>query len=311
MVRALLLFSEGLDSLLAGLILKEQGVEVVTVRFITPYFGYHLKENPRSFQDKIKKLGFGEGVIINITEEFLEILKKPKHGYGCLANPCIDCKILMLKKAKDLLPRMGADFIVTGEVMGERPMSQNERALRIIEEEGGVKGILLRPLSAKLLPPTEPEIKGLVKREKLLNIKGRRRTEQIRLAKSLGLSSEEIPTPAGGCLLTDPVIGNRILEILRKNLPLTKETSPLTVLGRHYLTNNYWAVLGRNEEENKKIIKLSLGKFPLYTLNEPSPVLAILYGEPGEEFLLSLLLSRAKKAKRALEEGKEVKLLKV
>jgi Predicted tRNA(5-methylaminomethyl-2-thiouridylate) methyltransferase, contains the PP-loop ATPase domain len=145
MPRALLLFSEGLDSMLSGLLLRDQGIEVIAVRFITPFFGWHLKENPSSFENKIKELGFSKGLIKDITEEFLEILKNPKHGYGCLANPCIDCKILMLKLAKEMLPQVSADFIATGEVLGERPMSQNRQALELIEKNLPPKVFFLDP----------------------------------------------------------------------------------------------------------------------------------------------------------------------
>ncbi len=309
MPRAILLFSDGLDSTLAGLLLRQQGIEVIAVRFITPFFGWHIKDNPTRFKTKIKELGFSEGIIRDITEDFLEILKKPKHGYGCLANPCIDCKILMLKLAKEMLPEVSADFLATGEVLGERPMSQNRQALEVIEKESTTKGILLRPLSAKLLPETEVEKRGLVDRNRLLAIKGRKRTEQLRLAKEYGL--KEIPTPAGGCLLTDPVIGQRTLEILKKGFPLSADTAKLLVLGRHYIEENLWLVLGRNEEENKKIIAIAKGKFPLFTLNEPAPVLALISGEVEEAKLFEVLVSRSKKAQLALSEGKEVNLLRI
>ena len=309
MPRALLLFSEGLDSLLAGLLLRDQGVEVIAVRFITPFFGWYLKENPAPFEAKIKDLGFSKGIIKDITEEYLEILKNPKHGYGSQANPCIDCKILMLKLAKEMLPEVSADFIATGEVLGERPMSQNWQALRIIEKESSTQGLLLRPLSAKLLPETEVEKSGLVDRSKLLAIKGRKRTEQLRLAKEYGI--KEVPTPAGGCLLTDPVIGQRTLEILKRGYPLSSDTAKLLVFGRHYIDENSWLVLGRNEEENKKIVAIAQGKFPLFTLSEPAPILAIIHGEVDEAKLFEVLVSRSKKAKLALSEGREVSLLRV
>ena len=309
MPRALLLFSEELDSLLSGLLLRDQGFEVIAVRFITPFFGLHLKENPTPFENKIKELGFSRGLIKNITEEFLEILKNPKHGYGCLANPCIDCKILMLKLAKEVLAQVSADFIATGEVLGERPMSQNRQALELIEKESSTKGILLRPLSAKLLPQTEVEKRGLVDRSRLLAIKDRKRTEQLRLAKEYGI--KEIPTPAGGCLLTDPVIGQRTLEILKRGFPLTPDTVKLLVLGRHYIEENSWLVLGKNEEENKKIVAIANGKFPLLTLSEPAPILSVIQGEVEEAKLFEVLVSRSKKARLALSEGKKVSLLKV
>jgi Predicted tRNA(5-methylaminomethyl-2-thiouridylate) methyltransferase, contains the PP-loop ATPase domain len=208
-----------------------------------------------------------------------------------------------------MLPQVSADFIATGEVLGERPMSQNKQALELIEKKSSTKGILLRPLSAKLLPETEVEKRGLVDRSKLLAIKGRKRTEQLRLAKEYGI--KEIPTPAGGCLLTDPVIGQRTLEILKRGFPLTPDTVKLLVLGRHYIEENFWLVLGRNEEENKKIEAIANGKFPLFTLSEPAPLLALIQGELEEAKLFEVLVSRSKKARLALSEGKKVSLIRV
>jgi tRNA-specific 2-thiouridylase len=153
------------------------------------------------------------------------------------------------------------------------------------------------------------EKRGLVDRSRLLAIKGRKRTEQLRLAKEYGI--KEIPTPAGGCLLTDPVIGQRTLEILKRGFPLTPDTVKLLVLGRHYIEENSWLVLGRNEEENKKIVAIANGKFPLFTLNEPAPILALIQGEVDEAKLFEVLVSRSKKARLALSEGRKVSLMKV
>ncbi|MEZ0344785.1 MAG: tRNA 4-thiouridine(8) synthase ThiI [Caldimicrobium sp.] len=309
MAKALLLFSEGLDSTLSGLILKREGIEVIAVRFITPFFGWKYKRNPQAFEEKIKSLGFDKGLVIDVTEEYLEILKNPKHGYGDYANPCIDCKIFFLKKAQALMEKLSCDFIATGEVLGQRPMSQNKMAMEIIEKEAGVSGLLLRPLSAKLLKETEPEKKGLVRRENLFGHRGRRRLFQLELAKEFGL--KEIPTPAGGCLLTDPVIGGRVLKVLKERRTLTPLTAELLTLGRHHFEVEIWVVLGRNEEENKKIKEIAGQTLPLFTLNEPSPLLAVIEGSPSEEYLKELLLKYSKKARKKLEEGGKVELVSV
>ncbi len=309
MPKALLLFSEGLDSTLSGLILKREGIEVCAVRFITPFFGWKYRENPESFIKKIKSFGFDEGLVIDVTEEYLEILKSPKHGYGDYANPCIDCKIFFLKKAKALMEELSADFIATGEVLGQRPMSQNKMAMEIIEKEAGVSGLVLRPLSAKLLKETEPEKRGLIKRENLYAHRGRRRLFQLELAKEFKL--KEIPTPAGGCLLTDPVIGSRVLKVIKEKRTLTPKTAELLTLGRHHFDGEIWVILGRNEEENIKIQRIVDGAYPIYTLSDPSPFLAVVEGNPSEEYLKELLLKYSKKARKRLEEGGEVELIKL
>jgi len=307
MPTAILLFSEGLDSHLAGLILEEQGIKIVAVKFVTPFFGWKYKENPESFYEKVKALGFDEGLLVDVTEEYIEVLKKPEHGYGDYANPCVDCKIFMLKKAKKLMEELKADFIATGEVLGQRPMSQNKNALELIERKAGVKGILLRPLSAKLLAETEPEKKGIIDREKLLDIFGRKRNTQFELAKKFKL--KEIPTPSGGCLLTDPQIGERVLKVIKEKRTLNYETSQLLVIGRHFLEEGLWIVLGRNKEENEKIRRIVQNKYRTYTLDVPAPTAVIVEGNPPEEFIKKLLIKYSKKAKEKISKGEDVFLI--
>lgn len=309
MAKAILLFSGGLDSILAGLIVKNQGIKVIAVRFITPFFGWKLKRSPQLYEEKIRNLGFDQGILLDITEEYLTLLKSPRHGFGDYANPCIDCKIFFLKKAKELLKELGADFIVTGEVLGQRPMSQNKNTLELIEKEANVEGLLVRPLSAKLLKETEPEKKGLLKREYLYDHQGRGRDFQFELAKKFGL--KEIPTPAGGCLLADPIIGSRVLRVIKERRTLNPLTAELLILGRHYFAEDCWLVLGRREEENETIKKIALGHFPLYTLSEPSPVLAVVEGNPQEALIEEYLLRHSKKAQAKIAHGGEVSLVRV
>ena len=308
MAKAILLFSDGLDSMLAGLLLKEQGIKVIPVRFITPFFGWKYKKNPELFYQKIEELGFEKGFLIDVTDDFLEILKNPRYGYGDYANPCIDCKILMLKKAKKLMIELKADFIATGEVVGQRPMSQNKSSLELIEKRAEVKGILLRPLCAKLLAITEPEKKGLVNREKLLDIYGRRRIRQLELAKKFKI--KDLPSPAGGCLLNDPQIGARVLEVIKDKRPLDYNTAQLLTFGRHFLEDNLWIMLGRNQEENQKIREISKGLYPVYTLDVPSPTAVVIQGEPPEKWIKKLLIKYSKKAQKKIAEGEEVTLKK-
>lgn len=309
MSKAILLFSEGLDSLLAGLLLKEQNIKVIPVKFITPFFGWKYKKNPEIFYQKLKNYRFEDGVIYDITEEFIEILKHPKYGFGNVANPCIDCKILMLKKAKDLMQEFQADFVATGEVLGQRPMSQNKQALELIEKESGLTGLLLRPLSAKLLSPTIPEKQNLVKRENLLDIRGRQRKIQLELAKKFNL--QEIPTPAGGCLLTDPQIGGRVLRILKEKRSFNYKTCELTVMGRHFMEEGLWIVLGRDQQENERIKEIAKNLFPLYTLSVSSPLAAVIEGNPSLDYIKTLLLRYSPKAKKILEKGEKVECIKL
>ncbi len=246
-VRALLLFSGGLDSLLAAALLKEQGIEVVGITFKSYFFD----------ENQAKKYAKQLGIplkVVDISEEHFEIVKKPKYGYGRSMNPCIDCHVLMLKKAKEIMEKEGFDFIATGEVLGERPMSQNRKALKIVEKESGLEGYLLRPLSAKLLEPTIPEKLGLVDRIKLLAIKGRSRKKQIELAKKFGL---KYPQPSGGCILTDLNFGKKLKEVLEKRKNLDANDIKLLRVGRHFWYECFKIVVGRNKEENEILKKLA------------------------------------------------------
>jgi len=253
--RALLLFSGGLDSLLAGKVLQAQGIEVWAVRFITPFFHWGWRGREEEFDRLLQeKYGF-RGLIRDISEEYLRMLRDPPHGFGSAANPCIDCKILMLRRAREMLPEVEADFLATGEVVGQRPLSQRRNLLRHIEKEAGVEGILLRPLCARRLPPTEPEKKGLVERERLYDFHGRGRKPQIRLAREFGIT--DYPTPAGGCILTDPTIGGRIRRLLALRGGLSVREAELSLLGRHFIEEGFWLVVGRRETENRRLVELA------------------------------------------------------
>ena len=304
MTKALLLFSGGLDSILAGKLLKEQGIYVTALKYITPFFGWELKKEPEKFLKKIEDYEFDEGKIIDITEKYLKLLKKPKYGYGSHANPCIDCKILMINEACELLKEEKADFIATGEVIGQRPMSQTKNALVLIKQKSKAEDLLLRPLSAKLLFPTKPERDGLVDRDKLLAISGRSRKEQLMLAEKYGI--KDIPSPAGGCLLADPVIGDRILKVLKGPFDFNPITAELITFGRHFIRDDTWIMIGRDYEENKKIYEIAYSNYDIYCLSEPSPVGIVLKG--NKDILKDLLLKYSKKAKLAIKEGENVDL---
>lgn len=248
--KALALLSGGLDSMLAVRLLLDEEIDVEAVNFATPF----------CLCNRCSLRGFAEKLNIKVHrvflgEEFLKIVMDPPHGYGSQMNPCIDCRILMFKKAKELAEKIGADFIVTGEVLNERPFSQRREAMLHIERETGLEGKVLRPLSAKLLPESEPERRGLINRDRLLSIKGRRRLPQMQLARKLGI--RDYPCPAGGCLLTDPRFAERLREHLKHERDLTFEDVSLLKIGRHFRLGTVKIIVGRNEDENKKLTAIA------------------------------------------------------
>jgi len=263
-IKAVALFSGGLDSILAVKLIQEQGIEVKGVNFKTPFFGLDKTFLAAKSLDMDLE-------IIDITKEHLEILKKPKHGYGKNMNPCIDCHALMFKKAGEYMTKIGASFILSGEVLGERPMSQNRNSLSIIERESGFEGRILRPLSALLLAETIPEEEGLVDRNKLLNISGRSRKRQMELAVKMGI--EDYPSPAGGCKLTEPAFSKRLRDLFTQGV-FSLEDIELLKLGRHFrLSTNIKLVVGRNKEENEKIKEFfQEGDFLFQAKNLKGPV---------------------------------------
>jgi tRNA U34 2-thiouridine synthase MnmA/TrmU len=263
-IKALLLFSGGLDSILATKVLMEQGIKVKGITFKSYFFD---AEQAKKAAKKIKL----PLKVIDFSREHLKIVKNPKHGYGKAINPCIDCHILMLKKAKEIMKKEKLSFVATGEVLGERPMSQNKRALGLIEKECGLKGYLLRPLSARLLETTIPERMGWVDREKLLDIFGRSRKRQIALAKKYKIT--KYPLPAGGCLLCDIEFSKRLRELLKIYPRCNGSDIELLKLGRHFWFDKTKIVVGRNEEENKKIKKLKKKRDILIEMkNYPGPL---------------------------------------
>jgi tRNA U34 2-thiouridine synthase MnmA/TrmU len=219
--------------------------------------------------------------LFNVSKEYLNVVKHPQYGYGSNMNPCIDCRIFMLKKAKDYMEESGAAFIVTGEVLGQRPMSQRKDAMRLIEKEAGLEGFILRPLSAKALSMTIPEKEGWVDREKLLKIQGRSRKPQIELAEHYNI--RDYPCPAGGCLLTDPGFSKRMKDLMAYNIDFSLNDVHLLKLGRHFrLSPRLRLVVGRNEEENKKIQTFTQkGDISFKVSSFPGP-LSLLRGEPDE-----------------------------
>ena len=249
---ALVLLSGGLDSILAVKILQKQYVKVTGISFVSYFFSSELGEKTAK-QLKIKHK------IFDFSDEHLDMVKNPQRGYGKAINPCIDCHILMLKKAKTVMEKEYFSLVATGEVLGQRPMSQNMQALNLIEKESGLKGYLLRPLSAKLLEPTILEKEEVIDRNMLLNISGRSRKIQINLAKKYGI--KEYSTPAGGCCLTEKQFAVRFKNMLEYWPNCDGNDVKLLKLGRHFWERKQnLIIVGRNERENEEINKLKQKK---------------------------------------------------
>ena len=255
--KAIVLLSGGLDSTLAVQLLLDQGVEVLALNFTSPFCTCSPKKEGGCHLASQVAVDLGVPIrVLAKGKDYLELVRNPKHGHGKGMNPCIDCRIYMLRKARELLSEEGAGFVVTGEVLGQRPMSQHKRALRVVEQESGLEGLLLRPLSAHLLEPTIPELQGVVDREGLLAFQGRTRRPQLALARSKGM--DLFGCPGGGCLLTDRVIAARIRDLFDHREEFELEDVRLLLLGRHYrLNERLKAIVGRNEAEC-----LRLGRAP-------------------------------------------------
>ena len=256
--KAIALLSGGLDSLLAIAVVRGQGIEVEALHFHTVFSVVErrrrLEQGCGAYGDAIKASYARLGVsvrIIDVSQEHLEVVLHPRYGYGANVNPCLDCRLFMLRKARQYMAQVGADFVITGEVLGQRPMSQHRNALRLLERESGLEGLLLRPLSAKLLPPSIPEREGWVDREKLYAFQGRSRKPQMRLAEELGLRG--YPQPAGGCLLTDRNYARRFRDLIAHTDAdaLSPEDVVLLTIGRHFrVSEQAKCIVGRNEAEN-------------------------------------------------------------
>lgn len=274
-VRALSLLSGGLDSILAVKVLEEQGIEVTGITFTSPFFG------SKNAEEAAKELKIPL-IILDITREHLALVKDPPHGYGKCMNPCIDCHALMIKKAGQIKRRKKFDLIATGEVLGERPMSQNKQSLDVVARCSGYGKHLLRPLSAKLLAPTLPERQGKVNRERLLSIEGRSRKPQMALAKKYGI--KKYVQPAGGCLLTDVNFSKRLKELLGHNPNATSEDVWLLKLGRHFrLKSGAKVIVGRDKKDNEGIMEhYRKGRVLIVSDIKPGPV-ALLIGSAKKE----------------------------
>ena len=288
-IKAVALYSGGLDSTLAIKLVQIQGIEVLALHF---YTGFCITETKRRRGEKrpdgsnyvnpalkyAAKYKFPIE-IVDISEDYFEIIQNPKYGYGANINPCIDCRAFMFKKTKEIMERENANFIISGEVLNQRPMSQHLKAMKIIEREAGVEGLVLKPLSAKLLPPTIPEIKGWIDREKLEGIAGRSRKRQFELAKKLGI--DEFEQPAGGCCyLTDENFARKYKDVISIEGSISRDELTLLTIGRHFrLKTKTKVVVSRNEGEGNFLKNL---KFK-YWYFEPVGKGAVAIAKPVED----------------------------
>ncbi len=266
-IKALALLSGGLDSMLAVKVLQEQGIGVTGLVFSSCFF------DARQAQEAAKTLGV-DLLIEDFSKKHLELVKNPPHGYGKNMNPCIDCHALMFRLAGEIMRQEKFDLVATGEVLGERPMSQNKQSLGLIEKESGLAGYLLRPLSAKLLAPTISEQEGLVDRNRLLAISGRQRTPQMELAKKYGIKN--YPTPSGGCLLTVAEFSQKLKELLDKYPQATSDDALLLKQGRQLWQGDIKFVVGRDHQENLTLEKLArAGDLLARAKNVPGPTVLV------------------------------------
>lgn len=271
-VTALALYSGGLDSMLACRVVAELGIRVVAVKFVSPFFGYDLLADEEAHCRQVREKYGIEMVLRDVSEKYLAMLRNPTHGYGKNFNPCVDCKILLLSEAKRMMAEFGASFLITGEVIGQRPMSQRRDTLRVIERDSGCEGILVRPLCAQKMPETQAEQDGLIDRQQLLDFCGRGRQSQIALAAKFGIT--DYPTPSGGCSLTDANLSIRIERFHQERETVRVADARLLLAGRQFgLPDGGWLALGRGEEENSRLEHLAIaGDLLLKCISRPGPV---------------------------------------
>jgi tRNA-specific 2-thiouridylase len=296
-IRAVALLSGGLDSTLAIKMMLKQGILVTAVNFTSPFCTCSPRRGGCHLASEVARRFGVELRVFTKGEDYLEIVRNPRHGYGRGLNPCIDCRIYILRKVAALMDSLGAQFVVTGEVLGQRPMSQHLQALKIIERESRLEGKILRPLSARLLQPTLPEINGWVDRKALLAIAGRSRQAQLALARAENL--EVFSCGSGGCLLTDRVIAARLRDVFQHQTKVTLTDARLCTLGRHFrLSPMLKIVLGRDESENDRLKRLA-PELPRAELIGPPGPTAIICGaldEAGKVNLAGILRYYSPKA---------------
>ena len=271
MVKAISLLSGGLDSILAVKLVQNQNIDVIGFTCTTPFFNA-VKAQAAADQIHLPLM------VVDITNEHLQMLKSPRYGYGKNMNPCIDCHTLMLNFAGRKMEEIGADFLVTGEVMGQRPMSQTKQSIGVVAKNSGYADYILRPLSAQLLEPVKAEREGKIDRTKLLAISGRGRKDQMRLAEEFGI--RDYPPPAGGCLLTDPIFSRRLRDLISHSEDRRIRDYELLKFGRHFRMEAIGKIIvGRNKSDNEALHKLSLEEDLICSMVDfPGPCVLAPYG---------------------------------
>ncbi|KEI00328.1 DUF814 domain-containing protein [Clostridium botulinum] len=275
MTKALALISGGLDSILAAKLIKDQGIEVIGICFKSYFFG------PDNAKKMTKQIDIPLEVV-DFSKEHFDMTKDPKHGHGKNMNPCIDCHAMMMRYAGELLEKFNADFIITGEVLNQRPMSQNKSSLNVVKKESGFGDKILRPLCAKVLPPTEMELNGLVDREKLMGITGRGRKVQMELAEKWGI--KDYPSPAGGCKLTEPNFSIRLRELVEHKEEISEEDIELLRFGRHFRVSKDAKIIStRTGAEAKEIKKYITENDIAFLVKDFGGSMVIIVGNPTQE----------------------------
>ncbi len=293
---AISLISGGLDSAVGTKLIIDQGIKVVGLYFSSLFMSKRDRERGVQAQRTARELGI-EMITKNKGDDYIEIVKNPRYGYGKNMNPCIDCRIHMLRLAGELLPEVGASFVVTGEVLGQRPMSQRRHTIELIEKQSGLKGLIVRPLSARLFPPTIPEQEGIVDREKLLDIAGRGRLVQYRLVENYKLS--EFGPPGGGCLLADPIFSRKLKDLMAAGEAYTTKDIEFLTMGRHFrVSPAAKLIVGRNERENERLKELWEPPYLLmYPVGFTGPH-AVLKGDATDDVIMTSAQIIARYGKR-------------
>jgi len=308
--KAIALLSGGLDSILAVKMMLDLGIEVEALHFTSPFYAYGDKNS--DCRSEVIGIANKYNIPIKVMNErmdYIEMVRNPAHGYGKGFNPCIDCRIYLLKKAKEYMIETGADFVFTGEVLGQRPMSQRRDTMRVIEKESGLEGLLLRPLSARHFEPTIPEKEGWVDRDKLLAIEGRSRKVQMQMADDMDV--KDYPPPAGGCLLTELSYIPKVRDVFDHAEELNLRDFRLLKTGRHFrLAAHSKAIMGRSEGDNNQLeLTRQPGEAALTWLDGNTPVAIIIGEQDDETFRLSArILLRYTKAEPGAECRMELRL---
>ena len=298
MTTALAMISGGLDSILAAKLVKDQGIEVIGICFKSHFF------NEKNALKMAKQIDIPLEVV-DISDKHFEMVKNPKHGRGKNMNPCIDCHAMMMRYCGELLEKFHADFIVTGEVLNQRPMSQNRSALDIVKNESGTGNKILRPLCAKNLNPTEMEIEGLIDREALLDIKGRNRKVQMELAEKWGIV--DYPSPAGGCKLTEPNYSIRLKDLIEHKEDISSTDLELLKVGRHFrISKDAKIISARTEEEGEILIQLLTADDLLFLSKEFTGSVVIISGKATNKDI-----ELAAKVSGRYSKGKDEKIISV